>query len=110
MTQGYNILYNRIILMGNCIKKIFPLNKKISNSYEELNEKKIKNNFECIICFHYLEDDEISLPCMINNCTINAHQRCIKEWYQRKKCCPICNEELIKIPSKPFSITRLLSY
>ena len=84
MIQGNNILYIRIILMGNCIKKIFPLNKKFQILMKNW-MKKIKNNVECIICFHYLEDDEISLPCMINNCTINAHQRCIKELIFKEK-------------------------
>ena len=91
--------------MGNCIK-LFPLNKKNLNSYEELDEKTIENNVECIICFYNLERKDISPSCMINNCTLNAHKKCIKEWHKRKNCCPICNEDWVNPPKRPLSISK----
>ena len=92
--------------MGNCIK-LFPSDRETEESYAELDENhKTKTDDvkkECIICFYDLDEKDISSPCNINNFTLNAHKNCIDNWFEMKGCCPICNEEWIKPPKKPFS-------
>ena len=94
--------------MGNYKSRF---NKKISTSYQELEEFIVKKDQECIICFYPLDDEKsISKNCMVNNCHINAHKECIYQWYLRKKVCPICNTTWKKPPqSKKSCLDRLLS-
>ena len=46
------------------------------------------NGEECSICFQKFDNDNYQMPC-----NHNFHQKCILDWFDKKKNCPLCRQQ-----------------
>ena len=56
------------------------------------------NNDECCICFQKFNNDNYQMPCKHN-----FHQKCILDWFDKKKNCPLCRQPFEWILEKNIS-------
>ena len=83
--------------MFNLLYNIYKSKEKDKDKEEELEIEKIDyiivkkdfENNECIIC---LDDMKISDHIKILKCGHIYHYKCINDWFEVKKECPICCE------------------
>ena len=68
----------------NCLFNCF---KKQDNKYIVDTEKLL--DCICIICLSEFKKGQLI---QVLDCNHMYHDQCIKEWYKRKKVCPICDK------------------
>jgi len=74
----------------NLLKKK-DINNNNNNNTKKFNEYKVQKEFtdnECIIC---LDEMNIGDDIIVVYCGHKYHKKCLFDWFQRKKNCPICD-------------------
>ncbi|MFC1843148.1 RING finger domain-containing protein, partial [Candidatus Dependentiae bacterium] len=84
--NAYNFVKKRVKIVDSHGKTVIDLIRQISKNY--------KNPFDtkkCLICLDEFKNTELV---SVATCKHAYHLRCILEWFDHKRSCPLCNRKL----------------
>jgi hypothetical protein len=86
-------IFNTTIFNVNKVKTLLKIQK--TNNKPNFNKYKILSDTdECSICFSIFTKEEKIVGCP--NCLNAIHLKCINNWLDHKKTCPICRSDIWK--------------
>lgn len=86
-------------------------------TFEPYNDDYVNENI-CFICYETKTDDELQTITLnlqedyvkICNCNGFAHNKCLKNWYDKSNKCPICRKDVYKRITFPMIIINKGEY